>query len=123
MNNNEEKLEALSTLGEFNERLLKNIPTIVHELSGNRQQDTEQYLGNIINSINWEISVTNATLDIINDGVNRIDKEYFNQKVLALGTALSAGEDAQISIALQNLIPSFVELGNAVNEVLKKYQA
>jgi len=47
MNNNEEKLEALSTLGEFNERLLKNIPTIVHELSGNRQQDTFLYFAAI----------------------------------------------------------------------------
>ena len=47
-----EQLEALETLIEFNSRLLRNLPTIISELSGNRQEDTDNYLKTIIDAIN-----------------------------------------------------------------------
>ena len=108
-----EQLEALETLAEFNDRLIKNLPTIISELSGNRQTDTDQYLKNIIDAINWEISVTNSTLAILNNEHTRIDKETFNQKMLTLNSAIST----EIAAALENLIPYFKQLGAAVKEV------
>lgn len=120
MNSNRlEQLEALGTLAEFNERLLKNLPTIANELSGNRQPDTDKYLQNIVDAINWEISVVNATLDVINEGQSRISKEEFNQKMMDLSTALSSHEDGKIASALQSLIPYFEQLGRAVHEVIQ----
>lgn len=118
-NNKTEQLEALKILSEFNERLLKNLPTIIQELSGERRADTGEYLKNIIDSINWEISVTASTLDIINDGRERLDKEDFNQKVMALSSALSSNTDSEIAAALKDLIPCFTALGGAVREVLQ----
>ena len=112
-----EQLEALETLAEFNARLIKNLPTIISELSGNRQTDTDQYLKNIIDAINWEISVTNSTLAILNNEHTRIDKETFNQKMLTLNSAISTKADSEIAAALENLIPYFKQLGAAVKEV------
>ena len=112
-----EQLEALETLAEFNDRLIKNLPTIISELSGNRQTDTDQYLKNIIDAINWEISVTNSTLAILNNEHTRIDKETFNQKMLTLNSAISTKADSEIAAALENLIPYFKQLGAAVKEV------
>jgi len=114
-----EKLEALEALAEFNDRLLKNLPTIISELSGSRQPDTDKYLKNIIDAINWEISVTNSTLDVINENQVRLDKEGFNQKVLALGSALSSNADSQIAVALQDLAPYFQQLSDAAKEVIQ----
>lgn len=116
-NNRIEQLEALTTLAEFNDRLLKNLPIIISELSGNRQPDTDKYLQNIINAINWEIAVTNATLDVLNEGQERVNKESFNQEVLNLNSALSSGEDAKTAAVLENLVPYFEGLGNAAKEV------
>ena len=116
--NRTEQLEALNTLAEFNGRLVKNLPTIVSELSGNRQPDTDTYLKNMIDAINWEIEVVNATLDVINEGETRIDKEDFNQKILALSSALTSNIDSKIAAALQDLTPLFQQLGNAVKEVI-----
>lgn len=115
--NKMEQMEALGILADFNDRLLKNLPTIISELSGKRQPDTDTYLKNIVDSINWVITVTGNSLDILNEGYTRINKDTFNQKVMALSQALSDKKDSAIAAALQELIPCFEQLGHAVREV------
>lgn len=112
-----EQLEALETLIQFNERLLKNLPTIADELSEARQPDTDTYLKSILNAINWEITVMNATSALLAEGSTPIDKESFNQSILALSTALSSKTDSETAVALRNLIPHFEALGTAAKEV------
>ena len=85
-----EQLEALETLIEFNSRLLRNLPTIISELSGNRQEDTDNYLKTIIDAINWE-----------------------------LNSALSAQSDPETATALRDLVPCFEQLDKAAREVTK----
>ena len=109
--NKMEQMEALGILADFNDRLLKNLPTIISELSGKRQPDTDTYLKNIVDSINWVITVTGNSLDILNEGYTRINKDTFNQKVMALSQALSDKKDSAIAAALQELIPCFEQLG------------
>ncbi|MCM1302710.1 MAG: molecular chaperone [Lachnospiraceae bacterium] len=115
--NRTEQLEALETLSQFNDRLLKNLPTIISELSGKRQPDTDTYLKSILDAINWEINVMNATSDLLAEGETPIDKENFNQSILALNAALSSETDSEISDAFRNLIPHFEALGAAAKEV------
>lgn len=114
-----EQLEALEIMAEFNDRLLKNLPILISELSGNRQPDTDKYQKNIIDAINWELSVTNATLDVLNQDKVRVDKEEFNQKMLAFNAALSSKTDSEIASALKSLVPYFEQLGVAAREVIK----
>lgn len=117
--NRMEQLDALTTLAEFNERLLKNLPIIAQELSGEGQEDTEQYFQSVIDAINWEIAVVNATLDVLNEDKVRLDKEAFNQAVLNLNSAMTAKDSLQIAGALENLIPHFEQLGAAAKEVIQ----
>lgn len=112
-----EQSEALETLTRFNDRLLKNLPTITEELSGKRQPDTDTYLKSIIDAINWEVTVMNATSDLLAEGKTIIDREGFNQSILALNTALSSGTDSDTAAAFRNLIPYFESLGIAAREV------
>ena len=49
--NKKEKIEALQVLTEFNERLVKNMKIIVKELSGERLDDTDNFLSAIVNAI------------------------------------------------------------------------
>ena len=116
-NNRLEQLEALKTLSGVNDRLLNNLPTIIEELSGHRQPDTDTYLKNIVDSINWEIMVINATSSVLSEVSTQMDKEDFNQKVLELSTALPTNADPEIASALQALIPCFQLLGEIVEEV------
>ena len=116
--NRMEQLEALETLSQFNDRLLKNLPTIVAELTEGRQPDTDTYQKSITDAINWEITVMNATSDLLAEGNTAIDKEAFTQAILALNSALSSKVDSEIATAFQNLIPHFEALGAAAKEVI-----
>lgn len=116
--NRAEQKEALETLVDFNDRLLKNMNIIVKELSGERLEDTDKFLQGIINAINWEIQVVNGTMSMLNEEKQRIDKEIFNERILALGSAVNEKEDAKMVEAIKNLIPEFEKLGSAAREVI-----
>lgn len=116
--NRAEQKEALETLMEFNERLLKNMSIAVKELSGERLDDTDKFVKSIIDAMNWEIEVMNGTMSLLNEGKERINKEQFNGKVIAFGDAVNAKDDAKMSIAMKELIPEFEGLGVAAKEVI-----
>lgn len=117
--NRAEQIEALQVLEEFNGRLVKNMEIIVKELSGERLDDTDQFLKGIIDAINWEIQVVNSTMQVLNDGKVRVDKESFNADIVALSEAISAKDDAKMAEEFQRVIPVFKQLGESVNEVIK----
>lgn len=117
--NRAEQIEALEVLAEFNTRLLKNMGIVVKELSGERLEDTDNFIKGIIDAINWELQVVNGTMTLLNDGKERIHKVRFNEKVQMLGKALADKEDQKMAEAFKILIPEFEKLGESVAEVLK----
>ena len=118
MNNIAEQKEALETLTEFNQRLLKNMNIIIKELSGERMDDTDEFLKAIIDAMNWEIGVMNGTMSLLNNEKIRINKETFNEKAIKLATAVQNKKDNEIAAAIKLLIPEFENLGNAAQEVI-----
>lgn len=118
--NRKEQIEALTTLKEFNERLIKNMHIIIKELSGQRLDDTNQFLKSIIDAMNWEIAVMNGTMSLLNEGKVRINKEQFNQKAIQLSDAVNAENDTKIAQAIADLVPEFEGLGIAAGEVISE---
>jgi len=117
--NRVEQKEALETLVEFNERLVKNMGIIISELSGQRMEDTDKFLKSIIDAMNWEIAVMNGTMQLLNEGKERICKDAFNQKVMSFGDAIKEKDDKRMAKALEMLVPEFAKLGDAAKEVLE----
>ena len=78
-----------------------------------------QYNKGIVDAINWEIQVVNSTMQVLNDGKVRVDKESFNADIVALSKAISAKDDAKMAEEFQRVIPVFKQLGESVNEVIK----
>lgn len=117
-NKREEQIEALETLLEFNSGLVKNMSIIVKELSGDRLDDTDIFLQDIIKAINWEIQVVNGTMDLINENEIRIDKDEFNKKVMVLNDAVLSKSDSKMADAFKELIPIFENLGAVAKEVI-----
>ena len=109
-----EQLEALEVLAEFNERLVKNMNIIVKELSGERLDDTDKFLKSIVDAINWEIQVVNGTMEVLNDGKERVNKESFNAAVTALGQSIGENDEE-----FKKIIPVFEQLGVSAKEVIK----
>ena len=120
MDNRAEQKEALETLVEFNVRLVKNLKIVVKELSGKRLDDTNAFLKDILNAINWEIQVMNGTMELLNEDAQHIDKEAFNQKIIALGNAVNEKNDEKMAEAFEDVIPLFEKLGERANDVIGK---
>lgn len=118
-----EQLEALKVMEEFNGRLVKNMKIIVRELSGQRLDDTDNFLKAIIDAINWEIQVVNGTMDVLNEGKERVNKENFNEAVKSLSNAIVSKDDSKMAAEFTNIIPKFEELGEAAGEVLAKNES
>ena len=118
--NREEQKEALETLMGFNVRLINNMKLIVKELSGKRKEDTDAFLNDIVQALNWEIQVVNGTMELLNEGKKRIDKEAFNTKITALGAAIAAKEDGAMAKQFEEVIPVFEDLEKAAEEVTKQ---
>lgn len=116
--NRKEQVEALEVLGEFNGRLVKNMKIIVKELSGSRLDDTDKFLKAIIDAINWEIQVVNGTLEVLNEGKERLNKANFNTEVIALSKAINDNNDAEMAEAFGRIIPVFEQLGASIKEVI-----
>ena len=79
--NRAEQIEALEVLTEFNDRLVHNMEIIVKELKGERLDDTDQFLKGIVDAVNWEIQVVNGTLDTLNDGKVRVDRQVLTRRL------------------------------------------
>ena len=116
--NRADQKEALEVLVEFNDRVLKNMNIVVKELSGERLEDTNKFLKGIVDAMNWEIQVVNGTMEMLNEGKERINKEEFNTAALRLGDAIRENEDAAMAEAIKALIPMFENLGAAAREVI-----
>lgn len=117
--NRKEQMKTLETLLEFNDRLVNNIQIIVKELSGNRLEDTDKFLKSILDAMNWEIQVVNGTMEVLNEGKERVKKETFNNAVVALSDAVKANDDAKMVEAFIPIILVFERLGESVKEVVK----
>lgn len=113
-----EQIEALQTLAEYNKKVLKNIPILIRELRGERLDDTDKFLTAIVNAINWEVEVLNATLDVINEKEEKVSKEKVNDKILTLSDALkSQNENAQAE-AFEQLVPELEIIEKAISEAI-----
>ncbi len=117
--NRKEQLEALEVLVEFNERLVKNMTIIVKELSGERLDDTDKFLKSIVDAINWEIQVVNGTMEVLNEGKERLNKASFNVSVTSLSNAIGEKDDTKMAEEFKKIIPVFEQLGAAVKEVIE----
>ena len=117
--NRKEQVEALEVLIEFNERLVKNIGIVIKELSGARLDYTDKFIKGIIDAMNWEIQVMNGTMELLNEGRVRVDKEHFNEKIVALGAAVNSGKDAELAEAFREVLPYFEELEKTAAEVVQ----
>lgn len=115
--NRKEQIEALEVFLEFNERLVKNMRIIVKELSGERLDDTDKFLKAIVDAINWEVQVVNGTMEVLNDGAERVNKEEVNSVIIPLSDAIAAKDDARMAEAFKNAIPVFEQLGAVAKEV------
>lgn len=114
-----QQIEAVEVLKDYNERLVRSMKNIIPELEGDRKKDTDKFLDEIIKGINWEIGILNGTMELINEGEDRVKKEEINGSILKLSKALEGKQDHEIATSLKETLPVFENFGKVAEEVLK----
>lgn len=95
--------EVLQELITYSDSLIPALQQVIEELKDKSKEkvDTEDFLGEVINGINWEIEVYNQCASLINERCNYIDKKVMIASVKSLGMALNSGDIWLISDCLE----------------------
>lgn len=104
----QQQLEALEELYHYSQKLIPAIETIITELKGEKQEDTDEFLKSIINGINWIIEIFNRTKDLVNIEEVVIEKEVINDGILRFGEAVKSKDDSGVAEALNDKILPFI---------------
>lgn len=104
-----QQVEALQTVNEYIGKLIPSMETVAGELSGDKQEDTDAYLQQIIDGLNWVIEVFNGTMSLINEERVIMDKNEINREVVQLSEALIDKNDARVATVLESGILPFLK--------------
>lgn len=110
----QEKREAIEVMREYLGKLIPGMETLSQELEYDRKPDTDDFLKNCIDGLNWVIEIYNRIADALDEGNKTIDKEEMNPVIMELGLALQDKEDVKIAEALRKVIPFLTKIKAAV---------
>lgn len=101
-----QQLELLESVTEYAPKAIGELKKLSAEFYGVKQEDSDEYLDFVLENSNWMLEALNATIDLINEETQMIDRGQANQAVLDLNDALASKVDARIADALEKgLIP------------------
>ncbi|MDE6432704.1 MAG: hypothetical protein K2L07_00570 [Lachnospiraceae bacterium] len=89
--------DVLVELISYSNSLIPALQDIIEELRGESKKDTNDYLGEVIAGINWEIEVYNQCASLINSKSSYIDKKSMIVAVKNLSISLNSGNTLQIA--------------------------
>ncbi len=114
-----EQIEALETLVDYTPKLINGINTVETELSGERKEDTDEYLKMVIDGINWELGILNGCLDLIVKNNVEFDKETANVMSTNFSEAYLSKIDADIAASLnKDILPLIRTITDVANKTV-----
>lgn len=103
--------DALRELITYSNHLIPALQVVIKELREDIHEDTNSFLGEVINGINWEIEVYNQCVSLFNEKGSYIDKKMMITAVKNLGKVLDSGDCRKIADCLeQDFLPFLNQL-------------
>lgn len=100
-----QQIEALQVAAPYCQKIIVALNNVIGELSGNRQEDTDEYIKSVVNGLNWIFEVYNGTSSLINEDGVAINKDEVNGYVIELN---AASDDESKAKAFKGIL-GFVE--------------
>lgn len=115
----EQQAEALQVSKEYLVKLTTGMEELVLELRSNRKPDTDDFMKQCLDGLNWLIQIYNGTSDFINEGKVRIEKAEANESILRFNEAVKSKDDNRIAESMEKDIIVFLHnLSKAIDEVI-----
>ena len=108
-----QQIEALQVAAPYCEKIIVALNNIIGEFSGNRQEDTDEYMKSIINGLNWIFEVYNGTEALIVEDGAVINKEEVNGCVIELN---QAADDSAKAKAFEGILDFVVKFKAAADK-------
>lgn len=113
----EQKKEALQAVNEYLQKLIPGMGTLCGELKGNRQPDTDVFLNQCVDGLNWVIEAYNRASDVMDAEKIQDSKQEMNGRLMELGTAIREKEDGKIAEILEGaVVPFLKDLSEAIGQ-------
>ena len=106
----EQKIEALKTAADYLERLIPAMDQVISEIKNEMQEDTIDFLLQIIDGLNFMIETYNATKDMINDPEPLINDDVLESTVGRLSDGFSKKDYSLIADELSTDIIPFLKV-------------
>lgn len=117
--NRKEQVEALEALKDYNPKVCKALKEVIPEITGERKDDTQEYLDYIFKGINWELQVVNGTLELLNEKEEQVSKEALNEIVMQINDAYTSKDNEKLVQAMEGSLLPFIEnLGGYIEKAL-----
>ncbi len=106
----DQKIEALKNAEEYLGKLIPAMEQVISELKGEMQEDTVDFLLQIIDGFNFMIETYNVTRDLVNDPEQLIKDDELERAVGALSEGFSKKDYGKIADELSTDIIPFLKV-------------
>ena len=106
----EQQNEALRSAAEYLGKLIPAMETVVSEIRGEMQEDTVDFLLQIIDGLNFMIETYNVTRDVLNDPEPLINDDQLEKAVGILSDGFSKKDYVAIADELSEDIVPFLKV-------------
>ena len=114
----QQQIEALQMGCDYIEKLIPAMKEILPELRGEEKPDTQEYLNQQMDGLNFVIDIMNATMALINEKETVLIRDNMEEKVQALNKALGARDHAGIADALEHDILPMIDVFRQISLVV-----
>ncbi len=104
-----QQIEALKMADEYLRKLIPSMEEVIGELNGEEKEDTQEYLEQVIEGLNFMIDTFNVTMSLINEEKIVIDKDEINREVLNLSDAMISRNYRQAATVMDSGILPFLK--------------
>lgn len=101
--NRSPQMEVLEEASKYCVNVIHSIEVVVSELSGEKKDDTREYLRMTIDAINWVLEMYNATKSYLRDEGITVGEDGVRDNISALEKAVQSQDDAACADALKNI--------------------
>ncbi len=112
----EQQKEALKTAAEYLEKLIPAMEQVIAEIRGQMQEDTVEFLLQVVDGLNFMIETYNVTRDIVNDPEPLINDDELEKAVGTLSAGFSKKDYPAIAEELSGDIVPFLKVFKAAAE-------
>ena len=115
----EQQLEALKDSADYLGRLIPSMQQVVSEIRGEMQEDTVDFLHQIVDGLNFMLETYNVTRDIVNSDGSLVSEDVLEESIGRMSEGFAGSDYGKIAGELDSTMIPFLE---AFKEAAKKAQ-